>query len=470
MMQSNIRIESIEMRNFKNVKNGFLSLDNNRTSTTASIVGLYGQNGSGKTALIDALELLKHVLSGVSVPSFFCDFVNVNENFSSFRFIFQITNTESSAKYKVEYEFRIRKDESFFTVTTSSNFIPKNEKRIVVFDEVLSFTTIQEGKQARFSSIIDTRRIDPFGPKKKLDSVTSGSKETVTNLLVAKKLAATSALSFVFSHDLISILKTRCQDKVIPYILESLSDWGVTGLYVINTAHTSLIGLNMLCMAFHYKSSTKGVGGDIVVPLDESATIPRSFEPILSRVVKDMNIVLREIIPGLTIGVRNLGSDLSEIGEEVLRIQLVSHKNGKDIPLRYESEGIKKIISVLHLLIVLYSNASVTVAIDELDSGIFEYLLGEILKVISQKAKGQLIFTSHNLRPLETLDRGYIAFSTTDPEKRYIRLSKVKTNHNLRDFYYRDIILGDKNDHLYEMTNNSEIALAFSEAGESCGI
>lgn len=114
----------------------------------------------------------------------------------------------------------------------------------------------------------------------------------------------------------------------------------------------------------------------------------------------------------------------------------------------------------------MYNSASITVAVDELDSGVFEYLLGEILRIISEKGKGQLIFTSHNLRPLETLDKGFVAFTTTNPENRYIRLTNVKTNNNLRDFYYRDIILGEQDEPLYERTNNSEIALAFIEAGE----
>lgn len=97
-------------------------------------------------------------------------------------------------------------------------------------------------------------------------------------------------------------------------------------------------------------------------------------------------------------------------------------------------------------MIVVYNDSSITVAIDELDAGTFEYLLGELLRIISEKGKGQLIFTSHNLRPLETLDRGFIAFTTTNPENRYIRLNHVKTNHNLRDFYYRDIVLGEQNE------------------------
>ena len=146
--------------------------------------------------------------------------------------------------------------------------------------------------------------------------------------------------------------------------------------------------------------------------------------------------------------------------------QLMSKKNSKEIPLRYESDGIKKIVSILQLLIVVYNKPSITVAIGELDSGVFEYLLGELLRIISEKGKGQLIFTSHNLRPLETLDRGFIAFTTTNPENRYLRMTNVKENNNLRDFYYRDIVLGEQNEVIYEPTNNYEIALAFREAGE----
>jgi len=180
-------------------------------------------------------------------------------------------------------------------------------------------------------------------------------------------------------------------------------------------------------------------------------------------------VVLVQLVPGLTIGVEELGTELFQNGERGCRIQLVSKKNSKAIPLKYESEGIKKIVSVLQLLIVVYNQPSITVAIDELDSGIFEYLLGEILRIISEKGKGQLLFTSHNFRPLETLDKSFIAFTTTNPDNRYIRFCNVKTNHNLRDFYYRDIVLGEQDEEVYSATNNYEIALAFREAGEGCG-
>lgn len=124
---------------------------------------------------------------------------------------------------------------------------------------------------------------------------------------------------------------------------------------------------------------------------------------------------------------------------------------------------------MLQLLIVVYNSDSITLAIDEFDSGIFEYLLGEMLKVISEKGKGQLIFTSHNLRPLETIDKHFIAFTTVNPNKRFIRFINVKGNNNLRDFYFRDIMLGEQAEPVYETTNNYEIILAFKEAGRIYG-
>ena len=55
---------------------------------------------------------------------------------------------------------------------------------------------------------------------------------------------------------------------------------------------------------------------------------------------------------------------------------------------------------------------------------------------------------------------------TQSAGNRYIRMSNVKTTNNLRDFYYRDIVLGEQSEPVYEPTNNSEIAMAFREAGK----
>ena len=77
-----VRIESITIENFKNVTQGTLDFENKRKDYKASVLGLYGQNGSGKTALIDAIELLKLCLCGKTVPVSFADHVNIDAEYA----------------------------------------------------------------------------------------------------------------------------------------------------------------------------------------------------------------------------------------------------------------------------------------------------------------------------------------------------------------------------------------------------
>lgn len=469
MKNAVVRIKSVEINDFKNVKHGYLDLENTRKPYRASILGLYGQNGSGKTALIDALSLLKISLSGQQVPAKLADFINVDADFAKLKFEFKVSNSVTDACYNAVYEFCLRKvsDNSDQNIDDSSAVVEKF--KAVVFNEILSYSYECCGTKKKLQPIIDTADGDVFGPKTKYDALVGKSRAIETDLLVAKKLMATTSRTFIFSKELLTVIREKCKDEIHKFLIESLVHFGNFGLFVINTANSGLISMNALPLAFKYEEKTLSAIGNLMISLEKPTAIPQEAYSIVKKLVADMNVVLCQIVPGLTIDVRDLGVQLMKNGKVAAKIQLVSHKNSKEIPLQYESEGIKKIISILQLLIVAYNKPSITVAIDELDSGVFEYLLGEILRIISENGKGQLIFTSHNLRPLETLDRGFVAFTTTNPNNRYIRLSNVKTNHNLRDFYYRDIMLGEQDEPVYEATNNYEIAFAFREAGELSG-
>jgi hypothetical protein len=178
-----------------------------------------------------------------------------------------------------------------------------------------------------------------------------------------------------------------------------------------------------------------------------------------------MNTVIASIVPDLLIEIINYGGQLMKNGKDGVRFELLSVREGKEIPLRYESEGIHKILSVLQIITSAYNDPSTLVAIDELDSGIFEYLLGEILQVFDETGKGQLIFTSHNLRPLEMIDKSSLIFTTNNPENRYIRLTNIKANNNLRDVYLRGITVGGQSEPLYDATDAHEIRRAMRKAG-----
>ena len=92
---------------------------------------------------------------------------------------------------------------------------------------------------------------------------------------------------------------------------------------------------------------------------------------MVEHVIINMNVVLSQIVPGLTIRIEKLGEMVFANAKNRVKVQLMSF---------------------MQLLIVIYNRASITVAIDELDEGVFEYLLGELLHIISEKGKGQLLF------------------------------------------------------------------------------
>lgn len=101
--------------------------------------------------------------------------------------------------------------------------------------------------------------------------------------------------------------------------------------------------------------------------------------------------------------------------------------------------------------------------IDEFDSGIFEYLLGELVEIINESAKGQFVFTSHNLRVLEKLSYKSIVLTTINPINRYVRFTGIKTNNNIRDFYYTSILLGGQKEKLYSETKSYKMKKAFRQ-------
>ena len=191
-------------------------------------------------------------------------------------------------------------------------------------------------------------------------------------------------------------------------------------------------------------------------------TPPKSIEEIL----KPINIVLDSIIPGIQIEVGKYGSRRKGNGIIGESCELLSIRGENRIPLRSESDGIKKIISILGVLISTYNDPSAFTAVDELDAGIFEYLLGEILTVFEKGGEGQLIFTSHNLRPLEMLKQEDIIFTTTNSHNRFIRFVGLKQTNNLRDQYFRSINIGGQEENIYMSTNSYEIAYALEKAND----
>lgn len=340
--------------------------------------------------------------------------------------------------------------------------------------ETLSCAINKDDSRSNKTVFMDYQRSQQesvFVPKKRLDEVIETNAENKTDLIVARKIAEKSNCSYIFGEGSREIF---CRDyenhfKNYSEVIKSLFQFALKDLFVIRNTHSGVISANFLLpMAFKIEQNEIGMKGDFAVPLTEPVVLNEERKKVLDTIVEQINMVLYTIIPGMKIDVYDYGMQLTDSGENGYRVELVSvRENMPPIPIRMESEGIIKIISILNALIQAFGNPSICLAVDELDAGIFEYMLGELLDIFNKSAKGQLIFTSHNLRALEMLDKNNIMFSTVNPKRRYIRMKNVKASNNLRDTYIRGITLGGQDEIIYEETDSLRIARAFRKAGRT---
>ena len=453
-----VRLSSLQLTNIKNVKKGTIYMPNTvnkiLSADKAEILGIYGQNGSGKTAIVDALYFLQKVMIGVDLDQSLEDYMDMDSDTA-----------------EIFADFNIFMDGIVFEIGYRLS-LSREEKEVIISRETLSAAKNENGIRTNKTVFMDYQRDQAnaiFKPQKRLDEILEENKEIKTDLIVARKMAEKSNCSYIFGESSRDIFCREYKNgfQQFSVIISSLFEFALKDLFVIRNTHSGVISANfVLPMAFRIENDNMGAKGDFTVSLTEPILVDEERKNLLETIVEQINIVLYTIIPGLQVTIKNYGKQSLDNGEEGWKLELMSKREGmKEIPIRMESEGIIKIISILNALIQAFGNPSICLVIDELDSGIFEYMLGELLDIFKKSAKGQLIFTSHNLRALEMIDKESIMFSTTNPDNRYIHMKNVRESNNLRNMYIRSITLGGQSEQIYEETDSLKIARAFRKAG-----
>ena len=527
-----IRIEKIKLENFKGVKFGEVELNNSKNVGDADILGLYGQNGSGKTTLLEALQIIRVLMMGEKL-SFeqFGNIISQHSGRTNISIVFQILNPNNSV-YHVEYKFEIAKGKkivspnsqseldkdlkklgmglmaggtsmiigglaSVATVTAAPIVLPvaaasvgamktinavsskknremkKNVKEydcLIVRNEVLSLSGEFDNTQVRFGPIFDTSdENEVFTPKAKHKSFfPEKTSLAIKELQRYKKHAYNNSKSFIFCNELREMLHERGQSTEYIKLLFLLNDYVNTSLRVLD----SRLLLNDKGEIIPIFTANRVV---MVQKNDSYTYIDEDSISILTSALKGLNLVLNQLIPGLSlVAIKQVdmsldGKEKENVDNNVVKIRIYTERNDIRVPINEESAGIQKLISILGLFSCAFVNPGMTVAIDEIDAGVYEYLLGELLQIFEQYGQGQLIFTCHNLRPLEVLNKKFIVFTTTNSENRYIRPKNIRADNNLRDVYLREIIVGGQDEELYDNSKQGRIVAALQKAGDIFG-
>lgn len=401
-----IKVAKIEIYNIKNVKKG--NIDFNLTDKNAAIIAIYGQNGSGKTAIINAIDILKNILTGKKVNSKLISFINKDSSFASCIFEFEVFN--DNYHYRIIYSFKIDKQGLF------------KAESLTINDDVI--ITYNNNKTFKFISKYLNER----------DLIVDFTKSLIFNNKNNKVL---NLINYGFKDNLIKTLITYAKNNLFIISMQNFT-----------LSNTKIIPIP-LSNNFNSKKIMIKTGNLVVDKKDYSDFI---------LIIDKLSLLLNTLVPNTKL-IYKINNNLNN-NTSYYQGKLYSVKGQMELDLSLESEGIKKIISILSALIAVYNNESFLVAIDELDASVFEYLLGELLNVLTQSGKGQLLFTSHNLRVLEVINKEGIYFSTTNPLNKFIKLTNLDETFNLRAAYLRAIELGGPLEEIYESTNIYEIKRA----------
>lgn len=454
-MKNCLRVSSITIKNIKNVENGRVIFGGQKP-LSADIIGVYGQNGSGKTALVNAFEILQDLMAGEILNEEISHYISLTKGEAEIGIVFDIV--DETAVSKVFYDVKL---------TVAEN------GKLQIQSEALK--TMDRKNNERTTVLFDCDFSDEeivFTPLNHLRQLSKINKNGIPKLLAQKLYVKKQCQSLLFCDEFIKYLREVKDEEANVKLLMHIQHFARIDLFVIKNSGDGTMNIaSLLPIPFKLRrieEESKNIiyKGTAPILLGEATDIPYDVYRIIVDIIEQMNIVLSRIVPNLQIAVVNLGEHLNEDGAKVVRVEYVSKKSNYDVPLRYESEGIRKLISMLGAIINFYNRAEAVTVIDEIDAGIFEYLLGECLQVLREGGKGQLLFTSHNLRPLEKLKKENLYFTTCNTENRFVKLVYVKQNNNLRDFYYRTVQLGGQTETLYESTNLEELSIALAKAGQ----
>lgn len=513
-----IRLRALEITDFKNVEFGRVALSDVSSiediGNGADVVGLYGQNGSGKTSFIQALSILKTLMAGNDLDHCVREYIRTGQDSFGLKVEFFaavgddepicdyingiVEDVPEHIPYLAVYEVHVGVHSQRSPLVLSESLSCKNLYSDKSVHEVFAWSVEENDGEAdrrqasSYVSVIPkwvegateqwSFQLSDISPTTHWQSLIAADRTLGTRLEAAKNQSFHQGSSFLFSTGFMSFSRSmlsaldralsnaaaRALTRVcVPSFLIATSCrvFAIRSMVVLPTVHQGILPLGYLPLASHEGERAGYVDNFMLLDIDTAKPVEASYVAELEHALDTISEVVGALVPGLAVEVERRGEMLGVDGERLVNIELVSVRGNSRVPLRNESEGIKKVLSVISLLIDVHSNPAALVAIDEFDSGVFEFLLGEILHTIAERGCGQFVFTAHNLRPLEVLSSDSIWLTTIRPDRRYIKAVGMRGSNNLRKMYLRDVRLGRDGDDIYVPTSSLRIDSALYDAG-----
>ena len=350
-----------------------------------NIKGIYGINGSGKSAIVTSVKIFKNL----------------------------IINKDYLNNPLIQSYLRELINKNLLRMDFSGDFFAKSKSKSFLFHYEISISSEKSGK-----IVID---------REALSYKAASSRQEEQSLTVLKKRLLQQALqSFILKILTKNLLKTA---TVSSFFIDYILDWKDKKVNV--SVFEGLWMLFMLGLSLYvYLDETDehadyfidGIMAELDQETDDKAinSIQKAIRDVKELRVNEISVSRRNVLKKnyadyqervsrlydfINIFKRDLkGIEIDKIEDKnYYACDLIMDYGEYKINVEFESTGIKKLIKLYEYFNEMASGN--IVFIDELDSNLHDVYLCALLEYLMEHGEGQLCFTTHNIGPMDILKR-----------------------------------------------------------------
>ena len=422
----------VKLKNFLSF--GEVTFDFKQKANIAKkFVSIYGENGSGKSNFVRSIDLLCHTLFSfdrANKTAEIEDLLKNSETQAPIEILNRLIEDGDIQKYiaacrmidcdeptEVEYGFLLNGREGYYRLKFSDKFS----------EETLYYFT---GKQRGVLFSLSTNGED--------DIITERSWSGLYLDLKAREEMQEDISKYWGKHTFLGILMQQINSRNAKYIRESFSEylldvvnlfWDTTVISKKSNHHNTGIISKKPCNVLDNLRSGK-ISKSQLPQLECSERILRDFFTQTYADIKDV-VYEKEIIDG------------EKIKYSLYVDKMIAGKS-RHISFENESAGTQQILDIVKMLLGLF--CGVTVVYDEIDDGIHDILLNNIIHSLVGEISGQLIITTHNTLLLESISTHSAYVICVDhlgnKEVKCISEFGIQNNNNARIKYLKGMFGG----------------------------
>lgn len=372
--------------------------------SNSHVKAIYGPNGAGKTALVYAVEIYKNLVMN-------SDYLAMSNATGA---LDNLINQKSN-RFIIEMYFAVlNKEQQLDSVYSHKIVLEKASERYSITEERLrKLTGLQLNNEDKYNPIFWTQNGEI------IELVKEGGEEKIKNVSM-NLLDKQSFLAILLANSLKDKTFDLGQKLGVALIYTVMFALNITILmqdldknYINFSSVTSQIDT--------IQTQKKKLNDDnIFLNLLRENRIPqRQTEQVAKKDFEKFEKYINNLCSFIKVfkeDFKTIEIKKDENGDNYECEIILIYNDGKRINKKYESTGIKKIIEMYSALCNV-ENGDI-VFIDEFDANIHDVLLVKLVEYVMNYAEGQLIFTTHNLAPMDVLQKAKHSIDFLSPDSR----------------------------------------------------